>query len=362
MSMIEKMRFKKYKTRPNRRDVLNQEAVANIFKNKKILVTGGLGSIGSEIVRQLTKYDPKLIRVMDNRETELFYSRQTFKNNAEVEFLFGDIRDKERLNKATEGINIIFHAAAMKHVIICEYDPEEAIKTNVIGTQNVIDCAFEHNVERMILISTDKVVNPTNVMGATKLLAERLVSAMCNLRGDKNTRFGIVRFGNVLASRGSVLEIWDKQLKAGKKITITNPEMTRFFMSIPESVKLVCNAAYYADKGETFILKMPSVKIQDLAAAFLISRGKPAGHWETIGAAAGEKMHEGLLFAEESGFLMENEYMFVRLPLKFNYDEGRNKFESMGFKTSDCTSFSSKEARYLLKENLQSILSSSEIV
>lgn len=342
--------------------MLSKETISELFQNKKILVTGGLGSIGSEIVRQLLQYNPKLIRVMDNRETELFYSRQSFQKDSEVEFLFGDVRDKDRLNKATDGIDIIFHAAAMKHVIVCEYDPGEAVKTNVIGTQNVIDCAFEHNVERMLLISTDKVVNPTNVMGATKLLAERLVSAMCNMRGDKRTKFGIVRFGNVLASRGSVLEIWDKQLRAGHKITITNPEMTRFFMSIPESVQLVCTAAYYSDNGETFILKMPSIIIQDLAETFLVSRGKPKDYFEIIGAKAGEKMHEGLLFAEESGFLMENDEMFVRLPLRFNYDEGRKKFEKLGFKTSDCTSFSSREARYLLKENLQGILSSNNIV
>ena len=338
--------------------MLENESITNLFINKKILVTGGLGSIGSEIVRQLVKCNPKLIRIMDNRETELFYSRQAFQKDSDVEFLFGDVRDKERINKATDGIDIIFHAAAMKHVIICEYDPGEAVKTNVIGTQNVMDCAFEHDVDRMILISTDKVVNPTNVMGATKLLAERLISATCNIKRNKKTKFGIVRFGNVLASRGSVLEIWDKQLKAGNKITITNPEMTRFFLSIPDSVKLVCTAAYYADNGETFILKMPSVKIQDLAETFLLSKNKPKDHYEIIGAKVGEKMHEGLLFAEESGFLMENEDMFVRLPLSFNYDEGRKKFELLGFKTSDCTSFSSKEAKYLVKENLQSILSS----
>jgi FlaA1/EpsC-like NDP-sugar epimerase len=334
------------------------DKIPELFKRKKILVTGGLGSIGSEIVQQLLQYKPDLIRVMDNRETELFYSRQTYQGNSSIDFYFGDVRDKERLNKAVDGIDIIFHAAAMKHVIVCEYDPGEAIKTNVIGTQNVIDCAFEHNVERMIQISTDKVVNPTNVMGATKLLAERLVSAMCNIKGNKRTKFGIVRFGNVLASRGSVLEIWDKQLKSGQKITITDPEMTRFFMSIPDSVKLVCTAAYYADNGETFILKMPSVKIENLAKAFLAARKSPENQYEVIGMKPGEKMHEGLLFTEESGFLMENEDMFVRLPLRFNYDEGRKKFEKLGFFKSECSSFSSKETRFLQKQNLEKLLSS----
>jgi FlaA1/EpsC-like NDP-sugar epimerase len=332
-----------------------------LFANKKILVTGGLGSIGSEIVRQVSQFKPGLIRIMDNRETELFYARRAYKDNPLVEFYFGDIRDKERLTKVVDNIDIIFHAAAMKHVIVCEYDPGEAIKTNVTGTKNVIDCAFEHNIELMVQISTDKVVDPTNVMGATKLLAERLVSATCNINRNKKTKFGIVRFGNVLASHGSVLEIWNKQLTAGSKITITNPLMTRFFMSIPESAKFVCTAAFYADKGETFILKMPSVKIRDLAQAFLVSRGQPEDNFEIIGIQPGEKMHEGLLFAEEAGFLMENDEMFVRLPLRFDYNEGRKKFEKLGFKTSDCTGFSSKQAKYLNKTNLKKVLSTTVI-
>lgn len=336
--------------------MLNKEEIKNLFLNKKILVTGGLGSIGSEIVRQLIQYNPKFIRIMDNRETELFYSRQSYKLDSEVEFLFGDIRDKDRLDKAADGVDIIFHAAAMKHVIVCEYDPAEAVKTNVIGTQNIISCAFEHNIERMILISTDKAVNPTNVMGATKLLAERLVSAMCNTMGKSSTKFGIVRFGNVLASRGSVLEIWDKQLKEGKKISITSLDMTRFFMSIPESVELVFTATCYADNGETFILKMPSIKIKDLAEVFLVSSGFPKDYYDVIGIRAGEKMHESLLFEDESGFLMENEEMFVRLPLIFNFDKGLRRFEKIGFKKSDTMNFSSKDAKYLLKDNIRGIM------
>jgi UDP-N-acetylglucosamine 4,6-dehydratase/5-epimerase len=329
--------------------MLDGEAISKLFLGKKILVTGGLGSIGSEIVRQLIQYDPKLVRIIDNRETELFYSRQLSNNDLKLEFLFGDVRDKDCLDKATDGIDIIFHAAAMKHVIVCEYNPAEAIKTNVIGTQNVITCAIEHNVERMVLISTDKVVNPTNVMGATKLLAERLVSAISNIRREKKTKFGVVRFGNVLASRGSVLEIWDKQLREGKKISITNPDMTRFFMSIPESVKLVFNATYYAESGETFILKMPSIRIKDLAEVFLISKGYPKDYYEVIGVRAGEKLHEGLLFEEESGLLMSNDEMLLRLPLKLDLDMETKRFEKMGFTKSDVTSFSSKDENFLLK-------------
>jgi UDP-N-acetylglucosamine 4,6-dehydratase/5-epimerase len=342
--------------------MLSKTTIAKLFQNKRFMVTGGLGSIGLEIVKQLLPYNPRQVRIVDNRETELFYARKYFKSNSNVVFLLGDVRDKERLNKAVDGIDIIFHAAALKHVLVCEYDPVEAVKTNVIGTQNVVECAFEHNVERMILISTDKVVNPTNVMGATKLLAERLVSAMCNTKGDKITKFGIVRFGNVLASRGSVLEIWEKQLQEKKKITITNPDMTRFFMSIPNSVDLVFRATCYAENGETFILRMPSIRIKDLAEVFLVSRGFPKDFYEITGMAAGEKMHEGLLFEEETGFLMSDEDMFIRLPLGLYPDKAMRKFGEMGFTKSTLESFSSKEESYLLrKETIEKVISQIQI-
>ena len=324
---------------------------ADLFAGKTALVTGGLGSIGSEIVRQLVHCNPKQVIVLDNRETELYYARLSFKSHKNVLFLFGDIRDKERLLRATGGVNVIFHAAAMKHVFVCEYDPAEAVKTNVLGTQNVIECALEHNMERMVLISTDKVVNPTNVMGATKLLAERLVSAMCNYRGTNTTKLGVVRFGNVLASRGSVLENWERQVQGGRRITITNPDMTRFFMSIPQSVSMIFTASYYAENGETFILKMPSVRIGDLARVFLELRGLSPDCYETIGAGPGEKMHEELIFEEEGDLLLENQELFVRLPLALDLSEAKERFRQKGFRKSAFTGFSSKDARYLLSES-----------
>lgn len=337
--------------------MLSNDSKVNLFRDKTILVTGGLGSIGAGIVRQLLNYNPGQIIILDNRETELYYARISAKSNQNVVFLFGDVRDKERLLRATDGVDVIFHAAAMKHVFVCEYDPVEAVKTNVIGTQNVIECALGHNMERMILISTDKAVNPTNVMGATKLLAERLVSAMCNYKATNATRFGVVRFGNVLASRGSVLENWEKQIKEGKRITITNPDMTRFFMSIPESVNMIFTATYYAENGETFILKMPSIRIGDLADAFLELKGFPADYYEIIGAGAGEKMHEGLLFEGEADLLMENEDLFVRLPLTLDFDNEKRRFKKKGFKKSKVKEFSSKDRSYLLdKKAIKKVL------
>jgi FlaA1/EpsC-like NDP-sugar epimerase len=332
--------------------MLSEDDIRGIFENKTILVNGGLGSIGSEVVRQVLNYNPNQVIVLDNRETELYYARVTCPAKEKVTFLFGDIRDKGRLLRAIDSVDIIFHTAAMKHVFVCEYDPFEAVKTNVIGTQNVIECALEHDMEQMILISTDKVVNPTNVMGATKLLAERLVSAMSNYKGENKTKFGIVRFGNVLASRGSVLQTWESQLKEGKKITITNPEMTRFFMSIPESVRLIFTATFYAENGETFILKMPSIKIGDLGEIFLKLRGAAEDHYELTGIKPGEKMHEELIFEGESNLLMENEELFVRLPLLLDFNEEKRIFEKKGFKRSEVKDFSSKNMKHLLDKDM----------
>jgi len=330
--------------------MINKRTFYNLFANKNILVTGGLGSIGSEITNQLLLYNPKHVVILDNRETELFYAQKLHHDKTNLEYLLGDIRDKELINKAAENIDIIFHTAALKHVVICENHPIEAIKTNVIGTQNVVEAALYHKVGRIIMISTDKAVNPINVMGATKLLGERLFSALCNNRAG-DTKFGIVRFGNVLGSRGSVLEIWNTQLKKGKKITISNPEMTRFFLSIPDSVNLIFKASYYADNGETFILKMPSIKIADLAKAFLHLNGSPDDFSETMGTCAGEKMHEALLFEEESGTILENEEMFVRLPSTTNIEENMKRFKKFDFIISNAQSFSSNKSKYLLNQS-----------
>ena len=342
--------------------MLKKNQIKEMFEDKIILITGGLGSIGSEIVKQILNYDPKEIRVLDNRETELFYFRRKFEEFANMSFLFGDVRELDRLIELTSDVDVIFHAAAMKHVIICEYNPFEAVKTNVVGTQNIIKCALSNNVERMILISTDKAVNPTNVMGATKLLAERLVSAACYYNKG-STKFGVVRFGNVLATRGSVLEVWWNQLKEGRKITVTNPEMTRFFMDVEESVRLIFQATYYAENGEVFILKMPSVKIGDLAEAFLEVMGYPPNHYEIVGMRIGEKMHEELISKSESALLLENENMFVRLPLIFSEYGGYKKtkeylrFIELGFKKAAINGFSSDNSDYLLsKDEIKSVL------
>lgn len=327
------------------------------FKDKTILITGGLGSIGSQIVDRLLPFNPKQIRVMDNRETELFYARQKYEKNPNMRFLLGDVREKERLDRAMSDADIVFHAAALKHVYLCEYDPMEAVKTNVLGTYNVIKSAMENNVEKVILISTDKAVNPTNVMGTTKLLAERLVSSMHFNKGKSRTKFGAVRFGNVLYSNGSVLEIWEKQLKEGKKITITDPEMTRFFMTIPQSVDLIFEATKLANSSEVFIFKMNSVRIKDLAEAFLEIKGKPSNHYGIIGRKLSEKGHEELFISDEKDYLLENDKMFVRLPLIMENNPIYDRYIELGFKPTQTINFSSSNKEILLdKEKIKSVL------
>lgn len=331
------------------------EKINQLFKNKNIAVTGGLGSIGFEIVKNLLEYDVRSVIIVDNRETELAYWMRN-SPSPKLEFHFCDIRDFDKLLEMVKGVDIVFHAAALKHVTVCEFNPFEAVKTNVIGTQNMIEACLRGEVEKMILISTDKAVNPTNVMGATKLLAERLVSAVCNRRNEYNTKFGVVRFGNVLHSRGSVLEIWDQQLGNGKKITITDPSMTRFFMDISQCIYLIFEAAKYAEGGETFILKMPSVGIGDLAEVYLELRGFPSDHFVLIGKNPGEKTHEELVFREECEMLLENEEFLVRLPF-FSKMDMRKRYRE-GFKKATRTEYSSNDPHELLnKEQIRSTLS-----
>ena len=332
-----------------------------MFDKKTIAITGGLGSIGSQILNNILEYDTKKVILLDNRETGLFYLSE-YPKDERIETLFCDVRDKELVDRLLKNVDIVFHAAAMKHVVVGEKNPFETAKTNVNGTQNVIESCLKNNVEKMILISTDKAVNPTNVMGATKLLAERLVSAMCNIRSKDDTKFGIVRFGNVLYSRGSVLEIWENQLKKGEKITITNPDMTRFFMDLSQCVDLIFNATFYSENGEIFILKMPSVKIGVLAEVFLEIKGYDKNNYRKIGIRSGEKSHEELLLEEEEGVVLENDEFFLRLPLKIGKKDIPG-YEKKGFKIAENKEYRSDDKTNLLdKKTVKKILRSSEII
>jgi len=291
----------------------------NIFKDKKIMVTGGTGSIGSEIVRRVLKYNPKVVRILSRDESKQFELEQEIEDLENVRFLIGDVRDKDRLNRAFEDIDIVFHAAAMKHVPACEYNPFEAVKTNVVGTQNVIDAALDNDVGKVITISTDKAASPINTMGATKLLAEKLIIDANFYKGHRKTVFSCVRFGNVMGSRGSVIPLFEKQIQNGGPVTVTDPEMTRFMMTIPRAVDLVFKATKKAQGGEIFIFKMPVVRLGDLAKVMIENLAPRYGHKpkdiqiDTIGIRNGEKMYEHLMNEEEAWYAYETDDMFVVL-------------------------------------------------
>ncbi|MBT3405555.1 polysaccharide biosynthesis protein [Candidatus Woesearchaeota archaeon] len=286
------------------------------FKDKDILITGGCGSIGSNIVEQLLNYDVKRIRVFDNSEPGHFFLQQDVKSD-KVRHLIGDVRDGDRLSVAMQGVDIVFHAAALKHVPFCEYNPFEAVSTNVLGTKNIISAAIENNVKKIVAISTDKAVNPINTMGATKMLAEKL---LVNPPGEYDCLFSSVRFGNVLNSVGSVIPIFREQIKKGGPLTLTDENMTRFFMTIPEAVELVLESTKNMKGSEIFVLKMPSVKISDLAEV-MIEELAPRYNFKPedikvqyIGVRAGEKLYESLLTEEECSITEEKDNMFVIYP------------------------------------------------
>jgi UDP-N-acetylglucosamine 4,6-dehydratase/5-epimerase len=292
----------------------------DIFKDKKILVTGGTGCIGSEIVKSLLKYKPKVVRVFSNDEDNTFRLSQELHDGKNTRFLIGDIRDRERLMAAMKDIDIVYHAAALKHVPLCEYNPFEAIKTNVLGTQNVIESALATGVKKVINISTDKAVNPVNTMGATKLLAEKLIIDANFYKGASKTIFSSVRFGNVLFSRGSVVPLFENQIKERKIVTVTDPKMTRFMMSIENTVDLVFKATLMAKGGEIFILKMPVVKLGDLTEAIVQKYAEKYGYKpkeikrEIIGPRPGEKLFEELMTENEAKKAFETKDMLIIPP------------------------------------------------
>ncbi|MBA7616553.1 UDP-N-acetylglucosamine 4,6-dehydratase (inverting) [subsurface metagenome] len=335
--------------------------INDFYKDRVVLVTGGAGSIGSELVRKLLKLEPTVVRILDNNETSLFDLEQELQSE-KIRTFVGDVRDKERLKRAVEDVDIIFHAAALKHVPLCEYNPFEAVKTNVIGTQNLIDIALDEEVEKVILISTDKVVNPMNVVGATKLLAERLTISANYYKGKRKIAFSCVRFGNVLDSRGSVVPLFKKQIKKGRLVTVTDPEMTRFVISIPKAVELILKAVEMAKGGEIFILKMPALRIVDLAEAMIEELAAKYGYKteeikiKIIGKRSGEKLYEELMTEDEAKYAYKSEEMFVVL-LQTVETTGKLSYKLPdNFKKAQTREYSSKDVKLLTKEEIRSLL------
>ena len=295
----------------------------NLFEKQRILVTGACGTVGRELIKQLlsNQYgEPSEIIGLDNQETPLFFLDQEHIDDPRAKFFVQDIRDISSLRKKMEGVDIVFHTAAMKHVVLCERSPEQAIQTNIVGLQNAIEAATDCNVKKFIFTSSDKAVNPTNVMGTSKLLGERIVTAANSSKRGYGPVFASTRFGNVLGSSGSVVPIFFNQVMQGGPVTLTHPEMTRFVMSIEQAVKLVIETSSIAKGGEVFITKMPVVKIQKLAEAIIDILSTPPHNQDdkveirTIGIKPGEKLYEELMSDEETRRAIELENYYVIFP------------------------------------------------
>lgn len=307
--------------------ILDTSGIESYIKDQICLITGGGGSIGSEIVRQLVKYKPREIVVLDIYENNAYDLQQDLKRHypdLNLRVVIASIRDKERINQIFEEIkpSVVFHAAAHKHVPFMEENPSEAVKNNIFGTLNVAQCAHEHKAKRFILISSDKAVNPTNIMGATKRIAELIIQS---LDKQSNTEFVAVRFGNVLGSNGSVIPLFKNQIQEGGPITITHPDITRYFMTIPEAARLVIQAGAIAKGGEIFVLDMGEpVKIVHLAEQLIkLSGYKPYEEIriEFIGLRPGEKLYEELLLEEEGLESTQQEGILIANPSKLTHDE-----------------------------------------
>lgn len=291
------------------------------WKGKRVLITGVCGTVGGEILRQVLRQEPDEIVGIDNNESELFFLGQSTESLAtHVRLSLGDVRDASTLYRSMDGVEIVMHAAALKHVYLCERSPRDAIQTNVIGVQNVIDAAESQGVERVVFCSSDKAVNPTSVMGTSKLMGERLFTAADSRRRGHGPIFASTRFGNVLGSRGSVIPLFHSQIRAGGPITLTDRAMTRFIMTLDEAVALTTQSVFMATGGEVFVTKMPVLRIEDLAHVMIEELAPAYGHapesieLRVVGTKPGEKLYEELLNEEEVRRSVELPQFFVVRP------------------------------------------------
>ena len=314
---------------------LDNKNINSLIKNKTVLVTGGGGSIGSELCRQIVKYDPKRLVIVDIYENNLYDIEMELRAEypkLNLEAIVASVRDKARLNNVFETYKpeIVFHAAAHKHVPLMEKSPLEAIKNNVFGTYNVVNCADEYEVEKFVLISTDKAVNPTNIMGASKRVCEMIVQAKNKV---SKTEYAAVRFGNVLGSNGSVIPLFKKQIERGGPVTVTHKDITRFFMTIPEAVQLILQAVTYAKGGEIFVLDMGEpVKIYDLAVSLIKLLGYEPNvdiPIEITGLRPGEKLYEEILMSEEGLTSTKHNKIFITEPMSITMEELEEKLEKL---------------------------------
>lgn len=327
-----------------------------MLQNKTILITGGTGSFGKCFTRfVLTHYNPKKIIIYSRDEFKQFIMQNEFKElnkNNQLRFFIGDVRDKERLHRAFTGVDYVVHAAALKQVPACEYNPSEAIKTNIHGAQNVIDAALDSStVKKVVALSTDKAVNPVNLYGGTKLVSDKLFIAANAYAGAKDINFSIVRYGNVAGSRGSVIPFFRNIIQnGGKELPITDYRMTRFWISLEQGVELVIKALEEARGGETFISKIPSFKITDLAQAMLPNCKMPE-----VGIREGEKLHEIMITVEDSATTYEYDKHYIIYPQMVWSDNRRP--QPTGKKVTEGFSYTSgNNTEWLTVEQIKGLL------
>jgi len=329
----------------------------SIFAGKKILITGGTGSLGQALTKRLLEYNVKAVRIFSRNESKQIEMEDNIKDDR-LKFFIGDVRDFQRLLKAVEGADFVFHTAALKHVPKIEYNPFEAIKTNVVGTQNVIEASLGANVDKAVCVSTDKAVSPLNTYGATKLLAEKLfVSANNYLDKEKyRTKFFAVRYGNVLGSSGSVIPKFIEQIKANKQVTITDPKMTRFSITMNEALDLILNAIPSAKGSEIFVPKLRAYNIVDVKNALteLIS---DTGE-KITGIRTGEKLHETLINEDEIRYSWEFENMYmIASPLYTLFNDKNIKESYQGIKKiEDVQKYSSDSVEKISVKELKTII------
>ncbi len=332
------------------------------FNNKKILIIGGTGTIGKHLLKHILMEGPSVVRLLSRDEFKQFQLQNEIGDREDIRYLIGDVRDYNRLLNAMEGIDYVFHVAAMKHVPACEYNPYEAVLTNIVGTYNVVKAAIEKGVKKVVFTSSDKAISPTNTYGATKLTAEKIIQSAEYTKGKVVTNFSTVRFGNVMGSRGSVIPLFIKQILDNKKITVTDLSMSRFMMTVDQATLLTIKALKESKGGEIFVLKMPVISLKDLADVVIEETCakynlNPAEiSIEEIGVRPGEKMYEELMTFDESIIAWELPDMFI-IPATFKKKEDEyvhaKKAKHGTYSSHDQSPISKEEVRQLLRsENL----------
>ena len=332
----------------------------SFFEGKKIMIIGGTGTIGQSLLKYILNENPEVVRIFSRDEHKQFELREKLSQYHNIRYLIGDVRDGDRVARAMEDIDYVFHVAAMKHVPSCEYNPYEAVKTNIIGTENVIMAARSAGVKRVIFTSTDKAIAPTNAYGSSKLMAERLIASAQYNSGSHATIFAAVRFGNVMGSRGSVIPLFKAQITEKRKITVTDQTMSRFMMTLSQATELTIKAMKTAQGGEIFVLKMPVIRLKDLAETIIEETAKKMNITSDsveiveIGLRPGEKMFEELMTIEEAKDALELPEMFVIpnvfLKRKLTYPEAI-KAKQKSYSSEGDSPTSRAELLAMLQEN-----------